>query len=407
MSTQLPNPLLSHHRDAGAELQPYDDLEIVSTFGNPGLEYGAIYEAAGLMDVPQRGLLELTGKDRLPFLNNLVSNVTWDKNTKQPMSTGNGVHAYFLNLRGRIVADMNILELGDRTLVETDVRKVDLLRTTWDKYLFVEKVVMTSRVGVMHEFALHGPRSVDVLRHATGSRIELDAPLAASQAKLFGIDATIFRDDVCGVPGYHLLVPTEHAAFLWTTLIDRLGFGENGKGLLRPIGWAAFNAARIEAGRPLLDVDIPSAVPDRPGAKLNPTEAAAATETAPNTATGILPAETGQASRAVSFTKCYVGQEIVARMHARNAMAKQLVGIRMESDALPLAGASIYDDKDNAIGAVTSSTISPMLEGVAICLGYLKKPHFAEGTKVRIPAEGTMKNGVVVKLPFVMQKAHG
>jgi folate-binding protein YgfZ len=170
--------------------------------------------------------------------------------------------------------------------------------------------------------------------------------------------------------------------------------------MLRPVGWAAFNAARIEAGRPLLDVDIPSAVPDRPGAKLNPGEAETAVAEQSNPGAGILPAETGQAGRAVAYTKCYVGQEIVARMHARNAVAKQLVGIKMSGDQLPLAGATVYDAADNAIGAITSSTISPMLDGAAICMGFVKKPHFAVGTTVRIPAEGAMRAGTVIGLPF-------
>jgi glycine cleavage system aminomethyltransferase T len=115
LSTPLPNPLIElHKRLPTVETQPYDMAEIVSTFGNAGREYAAMYESCGLMDVPQRAVLELTGKDRNVFLNNLVSNVTWDKSTKQPMPTGTGVYAYFLNLRGRIVADMNVLELGDR-----------------------------------------------------------------------------------------------------------------------------------------------------------------------------------------------------------------------------------------------------------------------------------------------------
>src|SRR5690606_35019936 len=129
------NPLLAHHENTpDTELQPFDTLEIVSTFGQPGQEYGAIYEGCGLMDLPQRGVLQLTGNDRLPFLNNLVSNVTWDKNTKQPMPAGSGVYAYFLYLRGRIVADMNILDFGDRTFVETDARKIAMLQETWVKY---------------------------------------------------------------------------------------------------------------------------------------------------------------------------------------------------------------------------------------------------------------------------------
>jgi glycine cleavage system aminomethyltransferase T len=400
-SNLFPNPLLRLHTAANAETQAYETLEIVTTFGDPGREYGAVYEGCALMDLPQRGILELTGADRLSFLNNLVSNLTWDKNTKQNMTPGSGVYAFFLNLRGRIVADMNILEDGTRTLVETDVRKVELLRSTWDKYLFVEKVKMTSQVGKLHSLALYGPKAEEVLRHASGSRFSLEEPLATSPIKLFGIDVTLFRDDVCGVPGYGLLVATDEVVALWRTLVDRLGPGEHGKGLLRPIGWAAFNAARIEAGRPLLDIDMPSAAPDRPGAKLNPAEAETAVEPT-NPGAGVLPGETGQAKRALNYSKCYVGQEIVARMHARNVVAKQLVGIKMESDALPIAGSNVFDAADNAIGAVTSSTISPMLSGVAICLAYVKRPHFAVGTKVRLPAEGAMRSGEVVGLPFVM-----
>jgi folate-binding protein YgfZ len=116
----------------------------------------------------------------------------------------------------------------------------------------------------------------------------------------------------------------------------------------------------------------------------------------------VLPAETGLFERAVSLTKgCYLGQEIVARMHARGQVARRLVGIRMESDALPLAGTKIYDDQQNEIGGITSSTISPVLSNIAIGLGYVKKPFFSTGTKLHIPAEGAMHSGEVIQLPFI------
>jgi folate-binding protein YgfZ len=147
---------------------------------------------------------------------------------------------------------------------------------------------------------------------------------------------------------------------------------------LRPIGWAAFNACRIESGRPIFGIDFDDS---------------------------ILPAETGQLARAVSFTKgCYPGQEVVARMHARQQVARQIVGLKMESDALPIAGAQIFDDNGgtggNAVGGVTSSTISPILSNAALCIGLVKKPFFAVGTKSTIPAEGAMHKATVVETPF-------
>ena len=141
------------------------------------------------------------------------------------------------------------------------------------------------------------------------------------------------------------------------------------------MGWAAYNTARIEAGRPLFGIDFDDSV---------------------------LPAETAQLSRAVSFTKgCYLGQEIVARMHARGQLAKQIVGVRMEGDALPIAPTKVYDQSDNEIGGITSSTLSPILSNAPLCLGLVKKPFIAEGTKLRIAAEGAIHLGTVSPLPFV------
>ena len=92
------NPLLELHRQADAEFQPYGEIEIVSTFGEPQAEYSAIRKACALLDLPQRGVLELTGKDRLAFLNNLLTNQTWDKAAKSGLTAGRGVYAFLLNL---------------------------------------------------------------------------------------------------------------------------------------------------------------------------------------------------------------------------------------------------------------------------------------------------------------------
>jgi folate-binding protein YgfZ len=144
--------------------------------------------------------------------------------------------------------------------------------------------------------------------------------------------------------------------------------------VLRPIGWAAFNTTRIEAGQSLFGIDFDET---------------------------FLPAETGRLDSAVSFTKgCYPGQEIVARMHARKQLAKQIAGIRMDGEALPVAGTLIYDEASNQIGAITSSTLSPILSNAAICLGILKRPFFNVGSVLQIPAEGAMRKATVVELPF-------
>src|SRR5690348_1184272 len=283
MKVSIPNPLFELHERNGAEFQPYDQVQIVTTFGEPEAEYAAIHKAAALIDEPQRGILELTGKDRLAFLNNLLTNQTWDKSSKTGLQADQGVYAFFLNTKGRIVAEMNVLERGDRTLLEMDARLVEPIRTAFDKYLFAEQVKIVSRVGGMHEISIHGPGALAVIRDAAGADVPDLPALGSAAIRMFDTDVTLWRDDIAGVPGFHLLCHITNSNPLWQGLVDRFARSEDlGRRALRPAGWAAFNAARIEAGRPIHGIDFDDSV---------------------------LPHETGQIARAVSFTKgCYLGQ---------------------------------------------------------------------------------------------------
>jgi folate-binding protein YgfZ len=349
------NPLHLLQEQNGAEFQPYGQEQIVSTYGNLPAEYSAVHKGAAKMDMPHRGVLEIGGRDRLDFLNRLITNQTVDRETKSPLAAGEGVYSYLLNGKGRIIADMNVLELGDRTWLEMDSRLVEAARSGLEKYVIADDVTLSSRLGTLHEIAMLGPKAAGQLGIA-----ELK-PLGSIRHG----EGVVFRDDVCGTSGYFLILPAAAVEAAWTALPQR------------PVGWAAFNAARIEAGRPLMGIDFDET---------------------------ILPAETGPAqfARAVSTTKgCYLGQEIVARMHARGIIARQLIGIRMEGDALPLAGAPVYDGAGNVVGGITSSTISPVLSGAAIGLGLAKKSAIAAGTELTIPAEGAMHKGKVVELPFL------
>jgi folate-binding protein YgfZ len=381
----LPNPLVELHRRAEAEFQAYEGVEIVCTFGQPQAEYSALHKGCAAMDLPQRGILQVGGKDRLDFLNRLLTNQLIDKESKQPLGAGSGVYAFLLNQKGRIVADMNVLERGEFTYLETDARLIGALEAELKKYLFRDKVIFTSRIGDLHEIALHGPQAANVLRELAPD-MPIPEQLGSIAGKVFDIDVTVWRDDMTGSTGLFLIVPTEAAAEIWRKLLDRFSRPESlantgaqpSKRAVWPCGWAAFNASRIESGRALFGVDFDSTV---------------------------LPAETGLFERAVSIVKgCYVGQEVVARMHARQQVPRKIVGVKMELDALPVAGASVFDAEQNRVGQITSSTISPIMSNAAICLAMVKKPFFASGMQLHIAAEGAIRTGFVVDLPFVVRK---
>ena len=405
------SPLAEQHDAVDlVEWASWGNVPVVSTFGHPQAEYAAIRRGVGLLDLPQRGVIEATGTDRHAFLNNLLTNGLVHPKTKAPLPAGHGCYSFFLNLKGRVVADMNVLEVPgqDRTLIDCDAASVATLLATFDLYLFAEKTTLKDATAELYAMALHGPSAVELLADAADGPVAFEptpadfpatVDLPTTVVTIGGVECVAYRDDPCGVPGVTLLMPRDSAVAVWSDLTTRFGQTEDdrdfGRRRLRPVGWAMFNAVRIEGGRPVMGVDFAAAPPSKPGKK-------AEAESSEEKKVGVLPAETGPLfERAVSVTTgCYLGQEVVARMHARKQVARKIVGVRMDEDALPSAGAVVEVD-DVQVGVVTSSTLSPVMSAASICLATIKRPHFEPGTSVTIPAEGRHARGSVVELPFV------
>lgn len=382
-----------NHEAAGAEFIDFAGTPIVSTFGEPPLEYAAMHRGCGLIDLPQRGVFEVTGKDRLSFINNLITARLIDPNAKTPIADGRGAAGYLLNLQGRIVAQMSCLSLTDRLLIETDRRQIPMLIETLDRYRFTEKVKMIDLSDSHTHLALHGPLASVA---AAGLNVSVFGEQLQCETTMWnGQNFVAWRDDDAGVPAVHLLIANEHAAAMWNHLAGQELVKSK---RVRPIGWAVYNAVRIEGGRAMLGIDFDAAEPSRPGKKVD----VEAEEKTP-TSRGILPVEAGRFDQLVSVQKgCYLGQEIVARLHARKQVPRQIVGIRMLGHELPSAGAAVFEATGQTqIGIITSSTPSPILGDAAIGLTLLKKPHFTVGTQLLLEAEGARRGAEVVELPFV------
>ncbi len=100
----------------------------------------------------------------------------------------------------------------------------------------------------------------------------------------------------------------------------------------------------------------------------------------------------------ISYTKgCYIGQEIIARIHFRGHVAKRLTGVTADADATSLEpGAEIISADGKNAGRLTSVTISPRLRRT-IALAYVRFDHLEGGTKLGV--NGTEVE--VTNLPFV------
>ena len=99
----------------------------------------------------------------------------------------------------------------------------------------------------------------------------------------------------------------------------------------------------------------------------------------------------------VSYQKgCYIGQEIIARIHFRGHIAKQLTGLILETEAKPNDELRSLDGKN--AGKITSVTFSPKLEKF-IALAFVRYDYLAEGTELKVD----QMTATVKHLPFVAQ----
>ena len=173
-----------------------------------------------------------------------------------------------------------------------------------------------------------------------------------------------------GAPGFDLFVPNQSLAAVADKLVAVVGQVGG-----RPVGWQAFETARIEAGIP------------RFGADMDETN---------------LPLECGIEERAVSYHKgCYIGQEVINRVHSFGHVTKELRGLRLAGDlkSLPQRGDKLFHN-GKEIGYITSAVKSPALNAT-IALGYVRREANQIGTELILRTAAGESPAKIVDLPFV------
>ena len=118
---------------------------------NPLNPYAAARDRAGMVDLGARGRIVVRGADRKTFLHALLTN---DIALLRP---GTGCYAALLTPQGRIIADMNVFELGDAMLVDARREVKDVLLQRFDQLIFSEDVQLGDVSDAWGCIGLYGP----------------------------------------------------------------------------------------------------------------------------------------------------------------------------------------------------------------------------------------------------------
>ncbi|MGH9362494.1 MAG: YgfZ/GcvT domain-containing protein, partial [Thermoanaerobaculia bacterium] len=245
--------------------------------------YAALRQGCALVERVWVGRLELLGPDRQRFLN---AYVTCDV---KELARGAGAYGFFTNKQGRIQADAVVLALEDRFRLELPQGRAPVVAEQLRKYVLADRVEVMPAKELL-PLTLAGPRAEELLAGAGAPALPA-ATWSHARAAILGTEVTLVRQGRMGAPAYTLWVSGSVAPALTADLTARGAV---------PASFADLEAVRVEAGIPRFGADFG---PDH------------------------FPQETG-IEEAVSYTKgCYLGQEVVARIHYRGGVQRQLVGL--------------------------------------------------------------------------------
>ncbi len=198
------------------------------------LEYFAIRNSAGVFDLSPMFKYRIAGPDAEAYMNRLA---TRDVGRLAPGRVGYGV---WCDERGQVVDDGTIFRLGER-----DFRLCAYTRTLdwlcWSALGFDVSIV--DETAELAALAVQGPTSCAALRAMGLDGLERLRPFELRHFAWEGAPLLASRTGFTGDLGYELWIRPDMAETLW----DRL-FAAGEPYLLRAVGGAAIELARIEAG---------------------------------------------------------------------------------------------------------------------------------------------------------------
>lgn len=116
----------------------------------------------------------------------------------------------------------------------------------------------------------------------------------------------------------------------------------------------------------------------------------------------VLPPELGPSFEAghVAYDKgCYVGQEVLQRIHARGHTNRTLVQLTLDTMNVPGVGALLESGENREVGRITSAVLSPGLGGV-VALGFVRREFAAPTATLTVRDESQSIIAEVLRAPI-------
>ena len=287
----------------GAVEAEWPDEGVAAHYGDPVREQRAMIEGPVLVDRSNRGVVKVSGPDRLSWLHSLTSQDV------ERLAPGSTAEALILSPQGHLEHHLTLTDDGASAWIHVEPHTAKALVDYLNSMRFMLRVEVEDLTGSLAVLTLAGSVPAD---GGVSFRTEA-ADSAAAALVADGVAAAVTRNPF-GVD-----------------LIVRPGAADDLAATFPVAGLWALEAARIAAriARPGLDTDHKT-----------------------------LPHEVGLIDSAVHLSKgCYRGQETVARIHNLGHPPRRLVFLHLDGsvDRLPAHGSPLTTQDGTQVGFVGSA----------------------------------------------------
>jgi folate-binding protein YgfZ len=304
-----------------------DGTGVAAHYGTPVAEQRALAGGTAIVDLSSRGVLTVSGPDRLTWLHSLTSQ------SLTGLAPGDSTETLLLDANGRLEHAARVVDDGETTWLLVDLPEAEPLRAWLDRMRFMLRVEVADRTA-------------DVATIGSLGDVALPVPvLAPAGVPVVWVDPW----SEVAVGGHSYADAEAHPGREWTareTLVARSDLDALAASSVPAAGTLALEALRIEAWRPRLTTEVDERS---------------------------IPHELDWMRSAVHLAKgCYRGQETVAKVHNIGHPPRRLVMLHLDgSDSvLPVHGDPVVLAADTAreVGHVTSSAVHHELGPIALAL---------------------------------------
>lgn len=358
----MKNTTLSNiHEALGAKMVPFAGFNMPVQYEGVTAEHLTVRESVGVFDVSHMGEFLISGTNALALIQKVTSN------DASKLKIGDAQYSCFPNENNGIVDDLICYRIKEDTYML--VVNASNIEKDWNWISNYNKEFHADIKNLSDDYsllAIQGPKAVAAMQSLSSLDLA-DIPFYTFKIGDFaGIEHVIISaTGYTGSGGFEIYCKNSEVHQIWTRIF------ETGKDYgIKPIGLAARDTLRLEMGYCLYGNDI-------------------------NDTTS--PIEAGL-SWITKFSKEFVNHKALAKQKEEKP-ARKLVAFELNERGIPRNGYTIVDKDGNAIGNVTSGTMSPSLKK-GIGLGYIPSLFAKSGSQIYIQVRKKNIAATVVKLPF-------